>query len=115
MEDHNSPWGSIDPSSLHRVTDPDQAAIIADATRSRFLQPFPAREATVSDAAAQLGCTPNSTLYRVRRMTDAGLLRVVRVVRRAGRPMKVYRSVHDGYLVPLDTMRYDDLRHRVAA
>lgn len=115
MEELDSPWEGVDLDALHRVTDPDQAAIIAEPSRALFLRPFLGRDCTVSEAAHQLGVTPNAMLYRVRRMATAGLLEVVREEPRAGRAVKIYRSSHDGYLVPMDAMRYDDLHHRVSS
>lgn len=113
MPDHNSPWQSIDRSQLHEVTDPAQVAILSNPTRVAFLIPFLARDNTVAAAAAELGCSANTLLYRVRRMVAVGLLRVVRVQARAGRPIRHYRSSHDGYLVPFSAMRDDDLLARV--
>lgn len=104
----------MDLDSLHRVSDPDQAAVLADPVRSRFLRPFLGCARSVSQAADQVGCSPNAMLYRVRRMVELGLIRVVSMRSRPGRPIQIYRSVHDGYFVPMDVMRYDDLRHRVA-
>lgn len=115
MTDRNSPWADVDLDALHRVTDPAQAAIVADPIRSSFLRPFLGRACTVSEAAATLGCTPNAMLYRVRRMIDVGLLQIVGTRTRPGRPIKIYCSVHDGYFVPMNVMRYDDLRDRVAS
>lgn len=114
MEEQVSPWLTIDTSNLHRVLDPDQAAVIADPVRSVFLRPFLSRENTVTQAAGEVGCSPNAMLYRVRRMHAIDILRVVRTEPRAGRAVKVYRSAHDGYFVPNEVMRYDDLRHQVA-
>lgn len=113
MEELDSPWQGIDRQSLHRVTDPRQAAILADPTRAQFLRPFLGRERTVSEAAEELGVAANTLLYRVRRMRDAGLLTVVRRIARAGSPIAVYRSSHEGYLVPVDVIPSDDLHHRV--
>lgn len=113
MKDLDPPWADIDLRALHRVTDEEQAAIIADPVRAQFLRPFLGQECTVTSAAAQVSVSPNALLYRVGRMLDVGLLRVVREEPRAGRAVKVYRSVHDGYLVPMEAMRYDDLRHRL--
>lgn len=113
MEDQDSPWRGIDTCRLHRVDDPTQAAIITDPVRSRFLGPFLGRERTVTQAATEVGCTPNSMLYRVRRMVDVGLLTVVGSRSRPGRPIKVYRSSHHGYFVPNEAMPYDDIQHRV--
>lgn len=107
------PWDDIDIDALHEVTDPAQVAILTDPHRVRFLRPFLGREMTVSQVAAELEVSPNALLYRVRRMVDDGLLRVVETRPRAGRAVKVYRASHDGYRVPMSAMRYDDIRHRV--
>lgn len=109
----HSPWNDIDLAGLHEATDPAQVAILTDPTRVRFLRPFLARSATVAQVAHEMDVTPNALLYRVRRMVDAGLLQVVEERPRAGRAVKVYRSSHDGYRVPMSAMSYDDLRHRV--
>lgn len=114
MEDVDSPWQAIDASALHRVDDPAQAAILADPIRSRFLGPFLGREQTVTQAAAELGCSPETMLYRARRMVSVGLLKVVATRKRPGRAIKIYRSSHDGYFVPNEAMPYDDLKHRVS-
>lgn len=114
MSEQDSPWLSTDPSTLHRVTGPDQAAVVGDPVRSSFLLPFLGREVSVSQAAVEMGCSTNAMLYRVRRMEALGLLRVVATRKRPGRPVRLYRSVHDGWFVPLDAMPYDDMRHRVA-
>lgn len=115
MKGADSPWSGIDAAALHRVDAPAQAAIVADPLRSRYLRPFLGRELTVTQAAVEVGCTPNTMLYRVRRMLDAGLLRVVTTRRRPGRAVNVYRSTHDGYFVPNEAMPYDDLKHRVTS
>lgn len=106
-------WNDIDVDDLHVVQDRNQAALLTDPVRVRFLYPFLGRESTVGEAAEALGTSTNSMLYRVRRMARAGLLHVVEERPRAGRAIKVYRSVHDGYRVPLEAMRFDDVRHRV--
>ncbi len=95
------------------VRDPAQVEILTDPARVRFLRPFMGREVTISQVASELEVTPNALLYRVRRMLDAGLLRVVATRPRRGRAIKVYRASHDGYRVPVSAMRYDDLRQRV--
>lgn len=114
MPRSTTPWDDIDVDVLHEVTDPAQVAILTDPHRVRFLRPFLGRARTVSAVAAELEVSPNRLLYRVRRMVDAGLLQVVATRPRAGRAIKVYRSSHDGYRVPMAAMRYDDIRHRVA-
>ena len=82
------------------VTTAAAAQTLADPLRQRFLAPFLGRECTVARAAAELGVPPNSLLYRVKRAEAAGLLRVVRETPRAGRTVKVYRSVADAFYAP---------------
>lgn len=67
----------------------------------------------MSQAASEIGCSPNTMLYRVRRMVDVDLLRITETRQRRGRPIKIYRSTHDGYFVPNQAMHYDDLHQRV--
>jgi len=102
-----------DSRSAHRVTDPRQAAFLADPTRKPYFAPFLARDQTVTAAAGEAGCAPNSMLYRVRTMTALGLLRVVGTRPRAGRAVKVYRSTHDAYFVPFEATPYATLQERV--
>ncbi len=74
--------------------------MLMDDAVARFFRPFLARDTTVGEAAAEVGCSPSTMLYRVRTFVRAGLLRVVQERPRAGRPIKVYRSSHDAYLIP---------------
>lgn len=91
------------------VTTVEAAELLCDLELQRYLVPFIARECTVAQAAGELGLTTNSLLYRVRRFQAAGLLRVVREVPRAGRAVKVYRSVADGFYVPFALTRAETL------
>ena len=83
------------------VTDLRATRLLLDPAEFHFFEPFLAREVTVSEAAATLGCRPNSLLAWVRRMVACGLLEVAREVPRAGRAIKVYRSVAEVLFVPL--------------
>ena len=91
------------------VTTAEAAALLADVSLQRYLEPFLARECTVAGAAKELRVTTNSLLYRVKRFQAAGLLRVVREERRAGRAVKVYRSVADAFYVPFALTRAETL------
>ncbi len=95
------------------VTDPKQAVLLTDATSKAFFKPFLARECSVSQAAAEVGCQLNTMLYRVKTFIRAGLLTVVREEKRIGRPIKVYRSVYDAYLIPDGVTPYADLEERL--
>ena len=91
------------------VTTAEAAALLADVSLQRLLEPFMARECTVAKAAKELGVATNSLLYRVKRFQGAGLLRVVREEKRAGRAVKVYRSVADAFYVPFALTRAETL------
>ncbi|MBA2664529.1 MAG: helix-turn-helix transcriptional regulator, partial [Chloroflexi bacterium] len=82
------------------ITDRRAAALLVDPDERRYFEPFLGRERTVTEAARELGVPPNGMRYRVRRMAKLGLLRIVREQPRAGRPMRVYRSVADRLFVP---------------
>lgn len=89
--------------------------MLMDPRVRRFFLPFLACDRTVGEAAAEAGCSPPVMLYRVGTFLRAGLLRVVHERPRAGRALKVYRSVHDAYLVPFSLMPYADLEEGFAA
>lgn len=97
------------------VTTAAAAQTLADPARQRLLTPFLGRDCTVAQAAAELGVAPNSLLYRVKRAEAAGLLRVVRETPRAGRTVKVYRSVADAFYAPFALTRAATLEALLAA
>ena len=101
------------PASFHTVNDPEQARLLSDQKSLRFFSPFLAAGNTVAGAARELGCALHTMLYRVRTFLKAGLLRVTREEKRAGRAVKVYRSVHDAYFVPFSATPYADLEERI--
>lgn len=93
----------------HRVTDPAAAAFLVEDANRRYLRPFLEREASVSEAAENLGEPVENVYYRVKRMLDLGILEVTREVPRAGRPVKRYRSVGNGLFVPFSVTGAADL------
>ncbi len=99
--------------SFHSVTDPEQARLLTDPDTQRLFRPFLARERTVSQVAAETGSDLNAVLYRVRQYLAAGLLRIVREEKRPGRPVKVYRSVHDAYFIPYEVTPFATLEERM--
>ena len=99
--------------ALHTVTDPEQARLLSDPSSQRLFRPFLAQERTVSQVADETGRDVNAVLYRVRQFLAAGLLRVVRVRKRPGRGVKVYRSVHDAYYVPYEVTPFASLEERL--
>lgn len=86
--------------AFRQAEDEVQARILVDQETRRYFLPFLGREATISEAAAEVDCKPSAMLYRVGTFVRAGLLEVVREEPRAGRAIKVYRSTADAYFVP---------------
>ena len=100
--------------SPHVVVDQTQARFLTDPAKKRFFLPFLARERRVAEAAAEVDCSINRMLYQVRTLVNAGLLQILREEPRAGRPVRVYRSVHDAYFVPFSATPYDTLEQRIS-
>lgn len=90
-----------------------QVHLLEDPDLSNFFMPFLAREETVAGAARTLGCKVNAMHYRVRTLLDVGLLEIVRETKRAGLPVKVYRSVADAFFIPFELSRYIDREARM--
>lgn len=99
--------------SFHTVTNPDQARLLSDPKSLRFFSPFLTSEKTVARAAREIECEPHTMLYRVRTFLKAGLLRVTREEKRAGRSVKHYRSSYNAYFIPFSTTPYADLEERL--
>lgn len=95
------------------VSDPEQARLLTDPLSLRFFEPFLAREKSASQAAAELGVRLDTLLYRLRVLERAGLVRVVRARKRAGRPIKLYRSSADAYLIPFEATPFAELEERI--
>lgn len=101
--------------AFYTVRDPEQARLLTDPVSKEFFKPFVAKERTASQAAAELGCKVNTLLYRVKTFLEAGLLRIAKEEKRAGRSVKHYRSVYDAYFIPFEVTPYAVLEERFAA
>ena len=97
------------------VTDPEQARLLSDPESFAFFRPFVARELSATAAATELGCKLDTLLYRIKVFLKAGLLEVSRLEKRAGRPVKHYRSVHYAYFIPFEVTPYAELEERLTA
>jgi hypothetical protein len=73
---------------------------MTDLKARRYLEPFIGKERCVSDAARELDVAMSSVLYRVRRFLDLGLLTMTRQQSRAGRAIRFYRAIADGFFIP---------------
>lgn len=101
--------------AFYEVRDPEQARLLTDPVSKEFFKPFLARERTVSQVAAELGCSVSTILYRVNTFLKVGLLFVTRDEKRAGRAIKHYRSVRDAFFIPFDRTPYAGLEERLIA
>jgi hypothetical protein len=90
------------------VSDPEQARLLTDPRSKRYLRPFVACTLSLSEAAEEAGCALNTMHYRVGRFLAAGLLDQVGERRRAGRPIKLYRSSADAFVIPLEATPFAD-------
>jgi hypothetical protein len=97
MKDENS-----DSPIICIIHDAESAALLISPQGQRFLSPFLSRECTISEAARELGVPVNSLLYRVKRMVELELLKVVRKEKRPGRAVKIYCSKANIFYVPYE-------------
>lgn len=96
------------------ITDPEAAAALIDPVTLHRLAPFIGRSLSVSQAAADAGEKANTTLKRVRRFVDLGLLEVAAEVARPGRAIKLYRAVADVFFVPFEATGAESLEAALA-
>ena len=106
MKAENSSSVPEDMFVVHTVT---QAKLLTNPEAVKFFKPFLAADKTMSDVAQELGCSISTLHYRVKQFINAGLLIVVREKARAGRAVKVYRSVKDRVFVPFSLTPYATL------
>lgn len=107
--------GSETVARWHVAQNEEQAKLLTDPAGRRWLEPFLGAEKSLSEVAAELGCALDTLLYRVRKLQHAGLVDVVRVQKRAGRPIKIYRAVADGFFVPFGLTPFAALEERILA
>ncbi len=96
------------------VTNTAAAEALTDPTTLRHLAPFLGRTASVSEAARESGEKANTTLKRVQRFLDLGLLEVAGERKRAGRPIRLYRTVADVFFVPFEATHSESLEAALA-
>lgn len=102
------------PGSVAIITDPQAAAALMDPGKLRHIAPFIGTEKSIRQAAEESGESPNTTLKRVRRFMELGLVSVARQVPRAGRPIKLYRSAAQVYFVPFEATGAESLEAGMA-
>lgn len=92
MEDEILDWLCVETEEVARA--------LTEGSRWHYLEPFMAQEASVSAAAKSLQTSPNSLLYHIDKFLKLGLLVITREEKRAGKPIKYYRTKADTLFVP---------------
>lgn len=87
------------------VEDEVVAGLLLDGAQQKLLQPFIAREATIGQAAKELGVSTSMLFHRVKRWLDMGIIEVTRVEPRFGRALKFYSSTKGAFFVPVEMTR----------
>src|SRR5690554_470079 len=90
------------PDRWHKLRDEKAARILTNPESLRYFEPFLGRTSSISQAAQLVGCSINTMHYRVKTFIDAGILEEVAQQKRAGRPIRLYRSVEPGFIIPFD-------------
>jgi|SRR5690606_29182083 len=96
------------------ISDPKAAKVLLDPDTRNHLAPFIGRAAGISQAAAGSGEKENTTLKRVRRFVELGLLEVVAELPRAGRAVKLYRTTAEVFFVPFEATGSESLEAALA-
>jgi hypothetical protein len=96
------------------ATTVNQARLLTDPASVRYFKPFLGAEKSQTEAARELDCELAALHYRVKQLLEAGLLEVARLEKRAGRPIKRYRSVAPEIFVPFALTPYADLEESLA-
>ncbi len=99
--------------TFHTVADTEQARLLSNRGSFRFFEPFIAKEQSATAAAAEVGCALDTMLYRIKTFLRAGLLQVAKLEKRAGRPVKHYRSAYDAYFIPFEVTPFANLEERM--
>jgi len=95
--------------SERRITDPRVADFLTDRTGSRHLDPFLGKEATVADAAAELGLSASRMSYWVGKLLDLGLVEFVGTRVQARHRVRLFRSTADSFVFSLDLLTAPDV------
>jgi hypothetical protein len=86
------------------VTDPEVGLFLVSRVKARYLFPFIHQDYSLSEAAKVLKTTLVKLRYWVRKMEELGLIRVTRLEKRKGSPIKYYRSVARKFTFALERL-----------
>lgn len=94
------------------VTDPMQARLLVAPEFGRIVDALLDRERSVAALAQELNRPLDTVHYRVKKLERAGLVRVVRQEKRAGRGVKVYTSVATQFFIPYSSFTHATLEDK---
>jgi hypothetical protein len=83
-----------------RIGDPAAAAALVDPARRRILFAFARGARSIAEVAAEQQHDLKRLHYHVGQLEKLGLLAVADAVKRAGRPIKLYRTTAEAWFVP---------------
>ncbi|HUC32691.1 MAG TPA: hypothetical protein VMS14_04765 [Ilumatobacteraceae bacterium] len=87
-----------------QVRDPMAIDLLLNLVAMRHFAPFVRGPQTLGTAARDIGVPPSSMAYWVGRLRRVGLIEVVELRKRAGKPIPVYVASAGEYRIPLDAM-----------
>ena len=86
--------------SIHEVTGEYAATLLMNPKTRRLLTPFVGAEKSIKEASQELDIKVASYYPYVKKFEENGLLEVGQTLPRAGKAVKLYRSVADEFFVP---------------
>ncbi|MEK8029870.1 hypothetical protein AACH06_03470 [Ideonella sp. DXS29W] len=99
--EHADDTPAWEPAAEMEVTDPAAVEILWHVEKRVHLQPFMGRTADLATAAGQLRISKTAMSYWMGRLSDVGLIRLVRVEKRGRHRIRHYRCVADRLRVSL--------------
>lgn len=82
------------------VTDPKAVKVLMAEQAGLYLEAYLGQTRSVSEAADHVERSVQRVHYWTRRFLDVGLVEVVEVVQRPGRPIRRYRCIADEFVIP---------------
>jgi predicted transcriptional regulator len=98
---HNPVLAMTEPPDLCRIEDTKTALYLLVPEHQTMLKPFMAAEITVTQVAQMLNLDFRKSYSVVKRLERYGLIRMVRLERRDGRPIRFYRASAKHFFVPI--------------
>lgn len=91
------------------ITDPNVANFLADRARSRHLDPFLGKEATIAEAASELEISAPRMNYWLDKLLALGLVEFVGSRVQSRHRVRVFRSTGDSFLLSFDLLAASDV------